>query len=66
MKHYTSAGRAIGTLRLDKGRVYAGIVLDHDLQERAASDVDQFLSGKEVVEAIIRYVSNDTRFLYTP
>jgi hypothetical protein len=52
-----SAGRALGILRMDRGRIYAGIVLDHDLQERAASDVDQSLSGKEVVEAIIRYVS---------
>lgn len=30
--HARSAGSAIGILQRDKGRVYAGIMLDHDLQ----------------------------------
>ena len=59
----TSAGKAMGVLRLDKGRVYAGIVLDHDLQERSAPEADPFLSGKDVVEAVIRYVSKDVPIL---
>ena len=44
-----SAGRALGILRRDQGRVFAGVVLDHDLQERPGSDVDRFLSGRDIV-----------------
>jgi hypothetical protein len=58
-----SAGRALGILRLDPGRVYAGIVLDHDLQGQAATDADQLLTGHNVVHAIIRYVSPDVPVL---
>jgi CheY-like chemotaxis protein len=53
----TSAGKAIGVLRRDPGTVYAGVILDHDLQERRAAEVDQQLSGHDVVEAMLQYLS---------
>lgn len=52
-----SAGRALGVLERDRGSVYAGILLDHDLQEQAATDSDRHLSGSDVVDAIIMNVS---------
>jgi rhodanese-related sulfurtransferase len=58
-----SAGRALGILRLDSGRVYAGIVLDHDLQSQVASEADRYLTGQDVCHAIIRYVSPDVPIL---
>ena len=36
-----SAGRAIGTLQRDGRGVYAGVMLDHDLQQHAATDADR-------------------------
>lgn len=58
-----SAGRAIGMLRLDPARVYAGIVLDHDLQGQVAAEADRFLTGQDVVRAVIRSVSPDVPVL---
>ncbi len=59
----TSAGAAIGTLRLDSGFVYAAVMLDHDLQERAATQQDSWLSGRDVVKAMIQYLSRDAMVL---
>jgi CheY-like chemotaxis protein len=53
----TSAGKAIGILRRDPGTVYAGVMLDHDLQERRAAEVDKRLSGQDVVDAMLQYLS---------
>jgi CheY-like chemotaxis protein len=53
----TSAGKAIGILTRDKGAVYAGVVLDHDLQERCVTEMDSTLSGQNVAQAMIRYLS---------
>jgi CheY-like chemotaxis protein len=51
-----SAGPAIGILERDRGAVYSGILLDHDLQERAIAGVDSHLSGSDVARAIVQYV----------
>ena len=59
----SSAGRALGVLQLDKGRVYAGIMLDHDLFEQPASEVDSQFSGTHVVQAIIKNIHPDTPVL---
>lgn len=58
-----SAGRALGIVRRDPGRVYAGIVLDHDLQGQVASEADRFLTGQDVVRAVLRYVSPEVPVL---
>lgn len=55
----TSAGKALGLIQRDRGRVYAGIMLDHDLQEQTATSTDRYLSGMDVVESVIRYVSKE-------
>ena len=59
----TSAGRAIGVVERDRGRVYAGILLDHDLQHQTASESDRFLSGSDVVDAILKNVSREALVL---
>ncbi|NDY73837.1 hypothetical protein DO021_18900 [Desulfobacter hydrogenophilus] len=59
----TSAGKAIGLIRRDKGHVYAGIMLDHDLQEHTVNDVDQLLNGMSVVDTLIHYIPNDVPIL---
>ena len=53
----------MGILTRDKGRVYAGIVLDHDLEKRPASESDLSLCGRDVVDTIIKYVSKDVPVL---
>ena len=53
----SSAGRAIGVLRLDSVSVYCGVILDHDLQQRVGTEMDAFLSGQDVANAIIQHLS---------
>ena len=43
--------------------MYAGILLDHDLQERAVVGVDDLLSGTDVAEVIVRNVDRDVPIL---
>jgi len=59
----TSAGKAMGVLARDRGNVYAGILLDHDLQQQTAARSDLYLSGEQVAEAIIRYVAKNVPIL---
>ena len=59
----TSAGKAMGLLKRDRGNVYAGILLDHDLQQQVATESDLYLSGEQVVDAVVRYVSRDVPVL---
>ena len=40
-----SAGAAIGLARRDRGSVYGGVLLDHDLQQQAITADDKNLSG---------------------
>jgi len=54
-----SAGMAIGMLRRDSGRVYDGIMIDHDLQDQKITSNDGNFNGKDVAMAVIRYVDKD-------
>ena len=54
-----AAGSAIGLLKRDRGRVYAGIMLDHDLYQQKLTLVDDLFNGKDVVDAVIEYVDKD-------
>ena len=58
-----SAGQALGALHRDRGKTYQGVMLDHDLQERARTDADRGLSGADVVTAIARSLHRDTPVL---
>ena len=53
----------MGILKRDKGKVYAGIVLDHDLEKNPASESDLFLCGQDVVDTIIKNVSKQVPIL---
>lgn len=59
----SSAGGAIGILTRDRGSVYSGIMLDHDLQQGTLTSTDQALSGTNVVKAIIENVSPEVPVL---
>jgi CheY-like chemotaxis protein len=59
----SSAGTALGILQRDRGTVYGGILLDHDLQKRTVTQMDKSLSGTQVIEAIISNVSPDVPIL---
>ena len=59
----SSAGRALGILERDKGYVYAGILLDHDLEKQAATDKDLDTTGSHLVITIIRNIDKDVPIL---
>ncbi|MCA1779073.1 MAG: hypothetical protein LC637_06765 [Xanthomonadaceae bacterium] len=54
-----SAGRALKVLELDAGRVYAGVLLDHDLDQAVALESELQLSGRQVVERMGRLIDPD-------
>lgn len=58
-----SAGRALGILRRDRGRVYDGILLDHDLLEHLAAEGEERFSGSDVVLVIIAHVDTSVPVL---
>ncbi len=58
-----SAGTAIGILKRDKGKVYAGIMLDHDLEKRPICETDLRLCGQDVVHLIIGSISRQVPIL---
>lgn len=60
--HAGSAGRALGVLQRDRN-AYAGLMLDHDLQEQVATQHDLLLSGSDVVSKIIELVRPETPIL---
>src|SRR6056297_849675 len=59
----SSAGRALGILERDRGYVYAGLMLDHDLQLQTATEADKGLSGSNIVDAVIRNIDRRTPIL---
>ena len=60
--HAGSAGRALGILQRDRN-AYDGIMLDHDLLGQIATDMDFFLSGTNVVKAVMTNISPDIPIL---
>lgn len=58
-----SAGRALKVLELDAGRVYAGILLDHDLDQAVADASELQLSGRQVVDRLVRTVDRNVPVL---
>jgi hypothetical protein len=58
-----SAGRAMRIIELDPGRVYAGMLLDHDLVDQNASPAELGLTGRHVVDRIVRHVDSDSAML---
>lgn len=52
----SNAGSAMGILNRDRGKVYSGILLDHDLKRFNSGDLTD---GKDVVSAVVKHVSPD-------
>ena len=57
------AGRAVRVIELDKGSVYAGICLDHDLDEQVVAEGEYGVNGVEVVRRVVRNISRDVPIL---
>jgi CheY-like chemotaxis protein len=58
-----SAGAAIGLLERDPGSVYAGIMLDYDLDEQKVTHWGGLYNGRDVVKKIIEVVDKTTLML---
>ncbi len=58
-----SAGTAMGVIRRDTGHVWSGVMLDHDLEQRARTEDDLRLSGTDVALAIMEHFSIDIPIL---
>ena len=58
-----SAGSAIGLIRRDHGHVYGGVLLDHDLVQRAITEDDESLSGTDVALKLVEHFSIDIPIL---
>jgi hypothetical protein len=53
------ADAALGLIQRDRGHVCGGVMLDHDLGERAMTGDDRPLSGSDVAPALIKHFSID-------
>jgi len=58
-----SGGRAMRTLQLDMPATYAGIMLDHDLQQQIVADAESSLSSSNLIDVIIRKINRDVPVL---
>ena len=58
-----SAGQALGLIRRDRGHVFGGVLLDHDLAERAITQDDASLTGSDVAVALVEHFSPDIPIL---
>jgi hypothetical protein len=58
-----SAGSALGVIRRDTGRIYGGVLLDHDLEQRVMTVDDESLSGTDVALALVENFSTDVPIL---
>ncbi|CRI67807.1 hypothetical protein THIOKS1850007 [Thiocapsa sp. KS1] len=58
-----SAGTALGVIRRDPGHIWSGVLLDHDLAERARTTEDTSLSGTDVALALMAHFSVDIPIL---
>jgi CheY-like chemotaxis protein len=56
-------GRAIGTVRRSGRNDWAGILLDHDLNEQAVSNAHGDVDGRAVVRAIVESVDSSSPIL---
>jgi len=58
-----SAGVALGMIKRDAGRIYSGVLLDHDLQMRKKGGIDGTLCGQDVVLSMIEHLDKDIPIL---
>jgi len=56
-------GRALGLLERDPGKVYSGMLLDHDLPGQAVNAAERNVSGTQVAHCIQRCVHPDVPIL---
>ena len=59
----SSPGAALGLIKRDKGLVYSGVSLDHDLQEQNVCESEESFSGTQIAEAIIENFSYEIPIL---
>ena len=58
-----SAGRAIGTLQHSNPYDYAGILLDHDLEQQVVNPAEVYFNGSNVADTLVAKISNEVPVL---
>ncbi len=58
-----SAGRAIGTLQHSLPFDFAGIMLDHDLDQQVVNETEKLFSGSNVVDSLIKKINREVPVL---
>ena len=59
----SSPGAALGLISRDRGLIYAGVMLDHDLQEQRVCQSEQAFSGTQIAHAIVEHFSYEIPIL---
>jgi hypothetical protein len=59
----TSPGTALGLIKRDKGMVYCGVCLDHDLQEQQVCESEESFSGTQIATSLIQNFSYEIPIL---
>jgi hypothetical protein len=59
----TSPGTALGLIKRDKGLIYCGVCLDHDLQEQQVCQSEESFSGTQIAAALVQHFSYEIPIL---
>jgi hypothetical protein len=63
ISNVTDTGVAMAQIKADKGNVYAGIMLDHDLQNQLKVESSAYLSSSDLINVIIHNIDRDVPIL---
>jgi hypothetical protein len=63
ISNVTDTGVAMAQIKADKGNVYAGIMLDHDLRGQLKVTSSALLSGSDLINIIIHNIDRDVPIL---
>lgn len=58
-----SAGRAIGTLQHSNPYDYAGILLDHDLEQQVVNPAEVYFNGSNVTDTLVAKINSEVPVL---
>ena len=63
ISNVTDAGVAMAQIKADRGWIYAGIMLDHDLEKQLKVASSARLTGSELINIIIHYIDKNVPVL---
>lgn len=59
ISNVTDTGVAMAQIKADRGRIYAGLMLDHDLQNQLKVESSAHLSSSDLINVIIHNIDRD-------